>query len=74
MTLAWEDKSNDETEFRLYDSSTGNHLFTFAANETTGQATGLSCNTPYTWTLRAANSQGVSLASNTANATTNACN
>jgi hypothetical protein len=73
MTLTWQDNSDNEVEFRLYDVDTGQHLFTYAAGATQGQATGLQCGRTYRWQLRAANNQGLSIPSNVATAATSAC-
>jgi len=74
LSLSWIDRSNNETEFRLFNANTNQHLFTYAANAIEGQVTGLICNTEYRWQLYAYNSQGLSDPSNITTIRTNACN
>lgn len=74
IRLNWQDKSDDETEFRIEQKS-GNGAFTdiasAATDATTFDVTGLTAGTEYTFRVRARNSAGDSGYSNAASATTN---
>lgn len=74
VRLSWQDKSADETEFRI-EQKTGNGAFadigSVAADVTTFDVTGLATGTQYTFRVRARNTAGDSAYSNTAVATTN---
>lgn len=74
MFFAWDDTSDNEVEFQLFDANTNTRLFTYSANAIEGRADGLTCNTAYSWQLHAINGQGLSEPSNIVEATTNACN
>ena len=73
INLAWSDNSNNETGFKI-EQSTDNVSFTqvniAAANSTTLAATGLAPLTAYYFRVRATNSAGDSGYTNTASATT----
>ncbi len=71
INLSWTDNSSDETGFKI-ESPAGTALTTTAANATSYNATGLTCNTSYTFVVKATNANGDS-SSITANATTSAC-
>jgi hypothetical protein len=71
IDLSWTDNSSDETGFKV-ESPAGTAITTTAANATTYSYTGLTCNTNYTFAVKATNANGDS-SSITANATTSAC-
>ncbi len=79
IDLSWQDNTGDESEFRIErspDGSTGwTQIATAVADATSYSNTGLSCNTPYYYRVRAYRSLDGELSpySNTANATTYAC-
>ena len=74
MLLTWQDVSDNEVQFQLFEADTNTHRFTYSANAEEGQADGLDCNTTYRWQLYAINGQGLSEPSNIVESTTNACN
>jgi len=71
IRLDWHDNSGNETAFVIQESSPGGSLSlpVVAANAQTSTVTGLSPNTPYTFSVRAENAAGTSAASNEASAT-----
>jgi titin len=69
--LSWTDNSNNETGFEIYRG--GSLIATTAANATTYSSTGLSCNTSYSYYVRAVNASWNSSASNTVTPTTDQC-
>ena len=73
INLSWTDASSDETGFKIFKD--GTLLNTTAANATSYNATGLTCNTAYTFTVKATNANGDSSAAATtpATTTTSAC-
>jgi Fibronectin type III domain len=73
INLSWTDNSSDETGFKI--SKDGTFLPTTAAGATSYNATGLTCNTAYTFTVVATNATGDSSAAATtpATTTTSAC-
>ena len=73
IDLSWTDASSDETGFKIFKD--GTLLNTTAANATSYNATGLTCNTAYTSTVKATNANGDSSAAATtpATTTTSAC-
>ncbi len=71
INLSWTDNSSDETGFKIYRGST--LVTTTAADATSYNDTGLTCNTAYTYTVIATNAVGDSAATSPANATTQAC-
>jgi len=73
INLSWTDASSDETGFKIFKD--GTLLNTTAANATSYNATGLTCNTAYTSTVKATNANGDSSAAATtpATTTTSAC-
>jgi len=73
INLTWTDNSSDETGFRIFRN--GVELTPSpkaAANAIIFNDTGLTCNTPYTYTVKATNSAGDSAAATTT-ITTSAC-
>jgi len=58
-TLTWQDKSNNETGFKIYRSSSNTPIIV-PANTTIKTITGLTPNTSYTYTVKAYNSAGES--------------
>ena len=79
IDLSWQDNTGDENEFRIERSPNGSSGWTqiavVGADATTYSNTGLSCNTPYYYRVAAYRSLDGELSpySNTANATTYAC-
>jgi hypothetical protein len=79
IDLSWQDNTGDENEFRIErspDSSTGWQQIAVVGTDVTSYSnTGLSCNTPYYYRVAAYRSFDGELSaySNTANATTYAC-
>ncbi len=79
IDLSWQDNTGDENEFRIErspDGTTGwQQIAAVGADVTSYSSTGLSCNTPYYYRVAAYRSldSGLSPYSNTANATTYAC-
>ena len=71
IDLSWTDNSSDETGFKV-ESPAGTAITTTAVNISTYGRTGLTCNTNYTFAVKATNANGDS-SSITANATTSAC-
>ena len=71
IDLSWTDNSSDETGFKV-ESPAGTAITTTAVNISTYGRTGLTCNTNYTFAVKATNANGDST-SITANATTSAC-
>ena len=72
INLSWTDASSDETGFKIFKD--GTLLNTTAAGATSYNATGLTCNTAYTFTVKATNANGDSTAATTpATTTTSAC-
>lgn len=74
MVFVWEDTSDNEVEFQLFNATTNQRLFTYSANAVEGRADELDCNTTYRWQLHAINGQGLSEPSNVVEAITNVCN
>lgn len=74
LTFSWNDNSDNEIGFRLFNADTNQETFTYTANTTEGTITGLTCNTTYRWRLHSFNNEGLSEASNITSVTTNACN
>jgi titin len=75
INLAWSDKSDNETGFKIYRSTDGSNFTQIATvdrNVTTYSSTGLSPNKKYYYRVRAYNGVGNSSNSNSANATTKA--
>jgi hypothetical protein len=75
INLSWTDNANDETAYKVERATSSGGPWTeiagsLAANTTSYSATGLSGSTTYHFRVRAANSNGNSAYSNTANATT----
>jgi hypothetical protein len=72
VALAWQDKSNNETSFRIERKTTGSfaEIANVGAGVTTYTATGLSPNTAYSFRVRARANSTNSGYSNTATATT----
>lgn len=68
INLTWTDASSDETGFKIFNGAT--LLTTTAAGTTSYSATGLTCNTAYTFTVKATNANGDSTAAVTSPATT----
>lgn len=72
IKLAWSDRSNDETGFQIWRSTSSNGTYslvtTTAANITTYTNTGLTANTRYFFKVRAINGAVLSNYSNIANA------
>jgi len=54
INLSWADNSANETGFKVFKN--GTLLHTTAADATSYSATGLTCNTPYTFTVKATDS------------------
>lgn len=73
VNLAWDDNSNDETGFTLYNADTNQPIAVYPANSTLGVVGGLTCETTYRWLIRATNDEGPSEPSNIVVVTTNAC-
>jgi len=77
IDLSWTDNSSDETGFKIErspDGSTGwTQIATVGVNVHSYSNTGLTCETPYYYRVRAYNATGDSGYSNTANATTRWC-
>ncbi len=77
INLNWTDQSADEDGFRIERSPNGLASWALIAslppNATSYASTGLACNTPYYYRVRAYNAGGESLYSNLANATTAPC-
>lgn len=77
-TLNWVDNSNNETGFKIERSPNGStgwaEIDTVAAGVTTYLNTGLTCNTRYSYRVRATNASGDSAYSNAVDALTAACN
>lgn len=71
INLTWTDNSSDETGFKI-ESPVGTQITLTAANATSYNHTGLTCNTVYSYAVKATNANGDS-GSITANATTSAC-
>jgi Fibronectin type III domain len=72
INLSWTDNSSDETGFKIFKD--GTLLNTTAAGATSYNATGLTCNTGYAFTVKATNANGDSTAATTpASTTTSAC-
>ena len=75
--MNWVDNSNNETGFKIERSPNGNANWTqidaVAANVTTYLNTGLTCNTRYSYRVRATNANGDSAYSNAVDALTAAC-
>lgn len=69
--IAWDDRSNNETGFEI-DMEGGQDSRT-AANATQSEVTGLTCNKPYNFRVRATNAAGNSAWSNQVTAQTLAC-
>ncbi len=70
IDLSWTDNSNDETGFEV--ERDGSLITTTAANATSYSDSGLSCGTTYSYSVKATNANGVSVAV-TASVTTQAC-
>ena len=73
VQLAWQDKSTDETSFRIEMSSSAGgftEIATAGAGATVAEIGGLVADTPYTFRVRARNGIGNSAFSNQASATT----
>jgi len=68
INLIWADNSSDETGFKVYQNGTLIH--TTAANATSYNVTGLTCNTGYAFTVVASNTSADSSATATSPATT----
>ncbi len=77
ITLTWTDNSNDENGFKIERSLDGSsgwmQVGTVVTDVTTYADTGLTCETPYYYRVRAYNATGDSAYSNVANGTTTAC-
>ncbi|OQA13067.1 MAG: Fibronectin type III domain protein [Chloroflexi bacterium ADurb.Bin360] len=76
INLSWADNSADEVSFKVERSLNGvnwSQIATVAANGTSFASTGLICNTPYYYRVRAAFAVGYSAFSNIATATTLEC-
>jgi hypothetical protein len=77
INLAWTDNSNTESGFKIERSPNGTsdwtQIATVGANITAYPNTGLTCNTPYWYRVRAFNTNSDSLYSNLANAATLPC-
>lgn len=71
INLSWTDASSDETGFKI-ESPAGTLITTTAANATSYNHTNLTCNTTYSYAVKATNATGDSF-SVPANATTAAC-
>jgi hypothetical protein len=74
FTLSWQDNSNNESGFKLYNAENDQFLAAFPANITQREQDGLACNTTYRLKLRAYNIQGESGDSNVVEGKTTACN
>ncbi|MCK5521943.1 MAG: leucine-rich repeat domain-containing protein [Thiomargarita sp.] len=70
IDLSWTDNSNNETGFKV--ERDGSLITTTAANATSYSDNGLSCDTTYSYSVKATNADGDSTAV-TASATTSAC-
>ena len=77
IRLSWTDNSNNENGFKVERSPDGTsgwaQITTVVTDTQTYTNTGLTCNTPYYYRVRAYNGGGDSDYSNTADATTSAC-
>lgn len=76
INLSWADNSANEVSFKVERSLNGvnwSQIATVAANGTSFASTGLICNTPYYYRVRAAFAVGYSAFSNIATATTLEC-
>ena len=71
IDLDWNDNSDNEDGFKIYRN--GTHIATVGANVESYTNNGLSCNTTYSYYVKAYNENGDSGASNTDSATTNSC-
>jgi len=71
--LIWNDNSDSEDGFKLYNADSNEVLETFDPDENAGAVTGLSCDTTYRLYLVAYNSNGESTPSNIATEQTSAC-
>ncbi len=71
--LSWDDNSDSEDGFRLYNADSNKILETFDKDKDTGSVTGLSCNTTYRLYLVAYNAQGESTPSNIVTEQTLSC-
>ena len=72
ITLKWNDNSNNEDGFRIFNVDT-NQTYDFPANITQGTITGLTCGTLYRWQIRAFNNDGESEPSNIRTVPTTGC-
>lgn len=75
INLSWQDKSDNETGFRVERRTTGEWqmVTTLAVNTTTYQDTGLACDSMFEYRVFAYNQSGDSPASNTAQVSTWTC-
>ncbi|OQY47151.1 MAG: hypothetical protein B6242_05700 [Anaerolineaceae bacterium 4572_78] len=64
FSLAWDDNSDNETAFQLFNAITNAPVLAFSADSTHGQVVNLLCGTAYQWTLFAENNGVLSAASN----------
>ncbi len=71
--LSWDDNSDSEDGFRLYNADSNQILETFDKDKDTGNVTGLSCNTTYRLYIVAYNAQGESTPSNIVTEQTLSC-
>jgi len=75
INLSWANNSANETGFKVFKN--GTLLHTTAADATSYSATGLTCNTPYTFTVKATDSvsgaDSAAAATTPATTTTSAC-
>ncbi len=71
--LGWDDNSDSEDGFRLYNADSNQILETFDKDKDTGDVTGLSCNTTYRLYLVAYNTHGESTPGNIVTEQTLSC-